>query len=233
MQIEDAIITSPACFPCMHPPLQERDHTSELGTLIPQSTCKLGRKFENSPRSESNAAKFLGDEHIGGQPLTTLWTAKERLCQNFFLKLAAAFVLNNLSQSASKGSLIGESFYSRIKCTFEKPFLTCFHVDTSKVFSRNTFNGKQAQRKSIKNKVLSDSFPRRKTWEKLELFSTHQVLTKLSENSLRLLKTVFSKKPIQIQNFKKSPSVYRDAGYTVHIVKTWPQKWITQKIDFF
>ena len=110
MQIEDAIIISPACFPCMHPPLQERDHTSELGKLIPQSTCKLGRKFENSPRSESNAAKFLGDEHIGGQPLTTLWTAKERLCQNFFLKLAAAFVLNNLSQSASKGSLIGETF---------------------------------------------------------------------------------------------------------------------------
>ena len=62
-----------------------------------------------------------------------------------------------------------------------------YHVDISKVFSRNTFNEKQAQRKSIKNKVLSDSFPRRKTWEKLELFSTHQVLTKLSENSLRLL----------------------------------------------
>ena len=110
------------CFPCMHPPLQERDHTSELGTLIPQSTCKLGRKFENSPRSESNAAKFLGDEHIGGQPLTTLWTAKERLCQNFFLKLAAAFVLNNLSQSASKGSLIGESFLFKNKMYFWDAF---------------------------------------------------------------------------------------------------------------
>ena len=104
------------------PPLQERDHTSELGTLIPQSTCKLGRKFENSPRSESNAAKFLGDEHIGGQPLTTLWTAKERLCQNFFLKLAAAFVLNNLSQSASKGSLIGESFLFKNKMYFWDAF---------------------------------------------------------------------------------------------------------------
>ena len=90
----------------------------------------------------------------------------------------------------------------------------CFHVDILKGFGRNTLNEKQAQRKSIKNKVLSDSFPRRKTWEKLELFSTHQVLTKLSENFLRLLKTVFSKKPIQIQNLKKSPSAYRDAGCT-------------------
>ena len=111
----------PASLACT-PPLQERDHTSELGTLIPQSTCKLGRKFENSPRSESNAAKFLGDEHIGGQPLTTLWTAKERLCQNFFLKLAAAFVLNNLSQSASKGSLIGESFLFKNKMYFWDAF---------------------------------------------------------------------------------------------------------------
>ena len=134
----------PCLVPLHPPPLQERDHTSELGTLIPQSTCKLGRKFENSPRSESNAAKFLGDEHIGGQPLTTLWTAKERLCQNFFLKLAAAFVLNNLSQSASKGSLIGESFYSRIKCTFEMPFLTemfsCRHIESfrQKYYKRKT-----------------------------------------------------------------------------------------------
>ena len=95
-----------------------------------------------------------------------------------------------------------------------------YHVDISKVFSRNTFNEKQAQHKSIKNKVLSDSFPRRKTWEKLELFSTHQVLTKLSENSLRLLKTVFSKKPIQIQNLKKSPSVYCTGARGVHIAKT-------------
>ena len=116
-------LKTPSSYPMLPslactPPLQERDHTSELGTLIPQSTCKLGRKFENSPRSESNAAKFLGDEHIGGQPLTTLWTAKERLCQNFFLKLAAAFVLNNLSQSASKGSLIGESFLLKNKMYF-------------------------------------------------------------------------------------------------------------------
>ena len=38
------MLASLACTPS----LQERDHTSELGTLIPQSTCKLGRKFENS-----------------------------------------------------------------------------------------------------------------------------------------------------------------------------------------